>query len=135
MKGKILKSKRRVTSCFDSHGKKEHEEIYPPIISEIVDAQQADKNLRKYFKCGGTSIKNSYELSVVKDTKIVAENGKKVIPFCLRKDIVAWYHHYLQHTGATRLEETKRGTMTWDGLCKDVHRHTEPCRFYQKNKQ
>ncbi len=25
--------------------------------------------------------------------------------------------------------------MTWDSLCKDVHRHTESCQSFQKNKQ
>ncbi len=36
-----------VTSCFVSCGKEEQEEIYPPTIYEISDAQQADANLRK----------------------------------------------------------------------------------------
>ena len=84
---------------------------------------------------GGVSGKNQYDISVVKDTKIVIENGKIVIPFCLQKDIVAWYHHYLQHPGATRLEVTLRATMTWDGLHKDVYRHTESCQSCQKNKR
>ena len=50
-------------------------------------------------------------------------------------EIVAWYDHYLQHPGLTRLEEILRAAMTWDGLCKDVRRHTETCKSCQKNKQ
>ena len=122
-------------SCFASRGKEEQEEIYPTTISEIVDAQQADKNLHTYFKRGGVSSKNWCKLSAVKDTTIITENGKMMIPFCLQKDIVAWYHHYLQHPGATRLEETLRVNMTWDGLRKDVCRHTESCQSCQKNKR
>ena len=60
------------------------------ILSEIVDAQQADKNLRTYFKLGGASSKNRYDLSVIEDTKTITEKVKIVIPFCLRKDTVAW---------------------------------------------
>ena len=114
-----------VTSCFISSEKEKQEVIYPPTISEIVDAQQADKNLRTYFKRGGTSNENRYKLSVVEDTKVITENGKIMIQFCLRKDIVAWYHHSLQHPVTTRLEETLRATMTWGSLCKDIRRHTE----------
>ena len=66
---------------------------------------------------------------------VFTDNGKLVIPPCLQKDIVAWYHHYLQHPEATRLEEMLRAAMTWDGLCKDVHRHTESCQSCQKNKR
>ncbi len=72
-------------SCFVSCGKEEQEEIYSPTISEIVDAQQADKHIFSYFRCGGGSKFIQYKLSVVKDTKIVTENGKIKIPFCLKK--------------------------------------------------
>ena len=43
-----------------------------------------------------------------------------------------WYHHYLQHPEATRLEETLRATMTWEGLFKDVGRHAETCKSCHK---
>ncbi len=47
-----------VISCFARHEKEEQEGIYPPTISEIADAQQAGKNLHRYFKCGGASNDN-----------------------------------------------------------------------------
>ncbi len=103
-----------VTSCFFSHGKDEQEEIYPPTITEISDAQRHDKHLSRYFKRGGASNTktNRYNISLVEDTKVVTDNVKLVIPPCLQKDIVDWYHHYLQHPGSTRLEEMLRAAMT-----------------------
>ena len=117
-------------SCFVSHGKEEQEEIYPPTITEISDAQRHNKHLSRYFKRGGASSTktNRYKISLVEDTKVVTDIRKLVIPSCLQKDIVAWYHHYLQHTGSTRLEETLRAAMTWDGLHKNVRMQTESCR-------
>ena len=75
-----------VMSCFASCGKEEQEEIYPPSISEVVDAQGEDKHLQAYFRRVGRSKSSRHELCVVEDTKIVTENGKIVIPFCLQKD-------------------------------------------------
>ena len=46
-----------------------------------------------------------------------------------------WYHHYLQHPGETRLEETLRATMTWTGLRKSVRKYTKRCRACQMNKR
>ncbi len=78
---------------------------------------------------------SQYKFSVIKDTKIITEIGKIVISFCLQKDIVMWYHNYLQHPGMPRLEKILRATMTWYGLCKEIRRHIELCLSCQKNKR
>ena len=44
------------------------------------------------------------------------KNGKLIIPKTLQTRAVAWYHHYLQHPGHTRLEETLRSAMYWKNL-------------------
>ena len=124
-----------VTSCFASRGKEEQEEIFPLTIPEIVDAQLSDKDLCRYFEDGGASSTDRYEIAVIEDQRVVTEKGKIVIPKSLQTRTVMWYHHYLQHPGSTRLEETLRATMTWDGLRKTVRRHTETCHSCQKGKR
>ena len=44
------------------------------------------------------------------------KNGKLVIPKTLQYKAVAWYHHYLQHPGHTRLEETLKAAIHWTGM-------------------
>ena len=105
-----------IGNAFFNRGKEDQEEIYPPTISEISDAQRNDKYLKEYFKQKGAKVSNSYKLSLVDNVQVLTENGKTVIPESLKRRIVAWYHEYLQHPGATRLEETLRATMTWNGL-------------------
>ncbi len=74
----IEKQKAGFTSCFASSWKEEQEEIYPPKITEIFDAQCQDKNLSRYFKREGTSSTKTkrYKISLVKDTEVVTDNGK-----------------------------------------------------------
>ena len=122
------------TSVFASSGKEEQEEIYPLTVTEIADAQRADKHLRKFFKRGGDKA-STFEVSLVEETKVLTENSKLVIPKSLQKRAVMWYHHYLQHPGETRLEETLRATMTWAGLRKSVREYTKRCRACQMNKR
>ena len=100
---------------FASRGKEDQEEIYPLTVTEIADAQRADKHLRKFFKRGGNKA-STFEVSLVEETEVLTENSKLAIPKSLQKRAVMWYHHYLQHPGETRLEETLRATMTWTGL-------------------
>ena len=57
-----------------------------------------------------------------------------VIPKSLQKLAVAWYHHYLQHPGNTRLEETLCLSMYWKGLRKTVQSHVKRCHGCQGNK-
>jgi hypothetical protein len=83
---------------------------YTLCVSEIAEAQNMDDNLKKLPK----SLK--YEINLVDDTEVLCKNGKLVIPRSLQSHAVEWYHHYLQHPGATRLEGTLQGAMYWKGM-------------------
>eukprot|EP00804_Cyclotella_cryptica_P022986 CCRYP_014983-RA/>CCRYP_014983-RA protein AED:0.46 eAED:0.46 QI:0/0/0/1/0/0/3/0/200 len=48
-----------------------------------------------------------------------------VIPKSLQHRAVAWFHHYLQHPGTKRLEETLRLSMYWKGLRTTVQSHVK----------
>ena len=47
---------------------------------------------------------------------VKAQGTAMVLPTALRHRAISWYHHYLQHPGATRLEETLRAAMYWRGM-------------------
>jgi hypothetical protein len=48
---------------------------------------------------------------------------------------VSRYHHYLQHTGHSCLEETMRSMMYWKGMCTTIRRYVKTCQSYQINKR
>ena len=113
----------------------EDEDIYPLTITEIADAQRADKNLKKFFKQKKND-KSRYSVSIIEETRVLTdEKMRMVIPASLQQRAVKWYHHYLQHPGMHRLEETLRASMTWSGLKTHVKQHVKSCKSCQKNKR
>ncbi len=44
---------------------------------------------------------------LIKNNKVLCKEDKLIIPASLQRRAVSWYHHYLQHPGHSRLEETK----------------------------
>jgi hypothetical protein len=46
-----------------------------------------------------------------------------------------WYHHYLQHPGHTRLEETIKSAIYWKGMRNTVRSITKSCKSCQVNKK
>ncbi len=63
------------------------------------------------------------------------KNGKLIIPTSLQHRAVAWYHHYLQHPGHSRLKETMRSMMYWKGMHTTIQRYVKSCRSCQVNKR
>ena len=112
-----------------AHRSDEEEEVYPPTVSEIADEQSRDAALQKRKKTC------KYEETLIDNTLVLCKNGKLVIPETLQRKIVAWYHHYLQHPGHTRLEETLRSAMHWPGLRKDVRSFVKTCKTCQVQKR
>jgi hypothetical protein len=63
------------------------------------------------------------------------QNGKVIIPTSLCQQAVKWYHHYLQHPGHSRLEETMRSVMYWKGMHTTIQKNIKSCRPCQVNKR
>ncbi len=66
---------------------------------------------------------------------VVCQDGRMIIPKPLQRRAVLWYHHYLQHPGHTRLEETMKATMYWEGMRSTIRSLTKSCRSCQVNKK
>eukprot|EP00804_Cyclotella_cryptica_P006700 CCRYP_008641-RA/>CCRYP_008641-RA protein AED:0.32 eAED:0.30 QI:0/-1/0/1/-1/1/1/0/549 len=99
----------------------EENAIYPLTVREIAAAQQTDKTLNKL------SLLEAYKPQLSENVQVLCKDGKLVIPQELQQRAVQWYHHYLQHPGTTRLEETLCAAMYWKGLRHSVRTFVKNC--------
>jgi hypothetical protein len=86
------------------------DEIYPLTTEKVTEAQRADVSLKHLFKRNAL-IDQGLEIKLIENTTCVCKDGWLVIPKPLQLHAVRWYHHYLQHPGHTRLEETMNAAM------------------------
>ncbi len=114
---------------------KEEDKIYPLTLTEIADAQCKDQELKVYFRKNTKMPQKDIDLQHIEGTKELCKNGKVMILTSLRHRAVSWYHHYLQHPGHSRLEETMRSVMYWKGMRTTIRRHIKTCHSCQVNKR
>jgi hypothetical protein len=107
----------------------EEEAIFPLTVNEIAESQQSDTALKKLAK------QEKYTYELVENTKLLCKEGKMVIPKNLQHRAISWYHHYLQHPGSTRLEETIRASMYWRGMRPTIRKYVKKCETCQVNKR
>ena len=107
----------------------EESEVYPLTIKEIAEEQKSDKVIK------ALKLKEKYETCLVENIELLCKDGKPVISKSLQHRAVAWYHHYLQHPGHTRLEETLKAAMYWTGMRHTVRKYVKNCRSCQINKR
>jgi hypothetical protein len=102
-----------MNQVFANHS--EEEEIYPLTVKKIVAAQKADPVLKHYFKRNAV-LEKGVELQLVENESCICDKGRLVIPMPFQRRATMWYHHYLQHPGHTRLEETMKAAIYWKGM-------------------
>ena len=66
---------------------------------------------------------------------ILFKNKKIYVPKKLRHNVLTWYHHFLCHPGATRLEKTLSSTMVWPGMSQDCKMFVCVCDTCQRTKK
>jgi hypothetical protein len=113
----------------------EEDEIFPLTLTKIADAQRKDQELKVYFKKNAKMPQKDIGLHLIEDTKVLCKNGKSMNPTSLWHRAVSWYHHYLQHPGHLRLEETMRSMMYWKGMHTTIRRYVKTCQSCQVNKR
>ena len=110
------------------------DEIYPLTVAEIADAQRLDPKWKKLFK--HKDPEGKIRSVIIDETEVLVHTQSRlVIPQVLQTRALQWYHHYLQHPGISRLEETLVAVMYWPGLRADVRRHVKSCKRCQKGKR
>ena len=122
----------QLNQCFANRN--EEDEIYPLTVKEIVEAQKANNTLKQYFKSNAV-LSKGLELQLVENESCICHEGKLVIPKPLQRRTTMWYHHYLQHPGHTRLEETMKAAIYWTGMRITIRFITKSCKTCQVNKK
>jgi hypothetical protein len=109
----------------------EKDAIYPLTVKEIAEAQTADPTILKL------TIDPQYTRQLVENTQVLYKGASMVLPTALQHRAISWYRHYLQHPGATCLEETLRAVivMYWKGMCNTIRRYVKNCHKCQVNKR
>jgi hypothetical protein len=110
----------------------EEDEI-PLTVKEIVEAQKADITLKHFFKRNAV-LDKGLELQLIESESCICNEGRLVIPKPLQQCATLWYHHYLQHPGHTRLEETMKSAVYWKGMRNSVQSITKSCKSCQVSK-
>jgi hypothetical protein len=93
----------------------EEDETYLLTTEEIAEAQRAGASLKHLFKRNAV-IDQGLEIKLIENMACVCKDGWLVISKPLQVCAVKWYHHYLQHPGHTRLEETMNAVMYRKGM-------------------
>ncbi len=101
----------QMNHVFVFANRSEEDEIYPLTVKEIVEAQKADTKLKHFFKINAVLDKGP-ELQLIENESCICHKGRLVTPKPLESCAVMWYHHYLQHPGHTRLEETMKAVIS-----------------------
>ncbi len=117
-----------------SANRSEEDEIYTLTVREIMEAQKADTKLKHLFKDNAVLDKGP-ELQIIENKSCICNKGWLVIPKPLQRHAVMWYHHYLQHPGHTRLEETMKSVIYWKGMRNTIRSITKSCKTCQMNKK
>jgi hypothetical protein len=112
----------------------EEDEIYTLTVKEIVEAQQADTKLKHLFKSNAV-LDKGLELQIIENESCICNKEWLVIPKPLQWCAVMWYHHYLQHPGHTRLEETMKAAIYWKEMRNTILSITKSCKTCQVNKK
>ena len=110
------------------------DEIFSLTVKEIEIAQNADPILTYFFKSNAV-LSKGLELQLVENESCICHEGKLVIPKPLQRRATMWYHHYLQHPGHTRLEETMKTAIYWQGMRTTIRSITKSCKTCQINKK
>ncbi len=121
----------QLNQCFANRS--EEDEIYSLTVKEIVQAQKADKTLKQFFKSTAV-LDKGLELLLIENESCICSKGRLVIPKPLQNRAVMWYHHYLQHPGHTRLEETMKAAIYWKRMRNTIRSKTKSCKTCQENK-
>ncbi len=127
---------RQVMTHLFSQTEDTEDSVYPVTINEIAEAQRQDDKWKKHLQRPDT--RAGFSVVIFDDTPVLVKEDDRrqrlVIPDCLQEKILYWYHHYLQHPGKDRMEETISATMYWHGMRAQIRRMVQTCQRCQKGK-
>jgi hypothetical protein len=102
--------------------------LSPKVIARY---QKMDKYIMKHFQKKSTGF-STVELE---DEKLIAHNGKVLVPEVLQDRLLDQYHKLLNHPGMTRMEATIRHVFEFRGLREKVEQLCRTCHICQLTKK
>ena len=111
------------------------EEPFPLDLKRVAHEQNGDKQLQGIVKGIPRHLKAEMKPKVINDVEVQTYKDKIYIPISLQEKVLNWYHHYLQHPGASRMERTLGSVVYWPGMSKDIHRLCTTCKLCQLAKR
>ena len=118
-----------------SHLDVDSEEPFPLDLERVAHEQNKDKQLQGTKKGIPRNLKAEIKLKVINNVEVQTYNNIIYIPTSLRENVLNWYHHYLQHPGATRMEKTLGSVIYWPNMSKDIRRLCTTCKLCQLAKR
>ena len=111
------------------------EEPFPLDLEQVAHEQNGDKQLRGVIKGIPRHLKAEMKLKVINDVEVQTYKDKIYIPASLWEKVLNWYHHYLQHPGASRMENTLGSVVYWPNMSKEIRRLCTTCKLCQLAKR
>ena len=93
--------------------------------------QKHDRELQKKYK----KKKSKYQTVELEDEKLIALDGKVIVPEALQDRLIDQYHGLLNHPGMTRMEATIRHVFEFRGLREKVEKCCRTCHICQLTKK
>jgi cleavage and polyadenylation specificity factor subunit 1 len=122
-------NKDDMAQCYASK-KDTRMESFPLDPAVVAKYQAEDKACKKY------AADKKFKTRTMEGHKVlVNKNDKLVVPRKLQERILAWYHLYLRHPGATRMYKTMEIGFWWKTMRQDVEHTIQTCPQCQKNKK
>jgi hypothetical protein len=115
--------------CFVKKSDLELEQfpLDPALISKY---QEKDKSCARYRGDKGFKTRSLEGVKV-----LTTEAGRLVVPSKLQERILAWYHLYLRHPGASKMYNTMEIGFWWKNMRQDVEHTVRTCPTCQKFKK
>ena len=99
------------------------ESDFPMAPKLVAEHQAKDRSLRRAKR----SSPKDYSTKEVEDVKLIHHKGRIYLPTALQARVVSWYHEYLRHPGASRLENTIGQWFTWPKMSEQIRWHCKSC--------
>ena len=113
----------------------EQEELFPLDLPRIAKEQVREESKNKELKKLFLTKQKDFGKKTVGDITLTTYMNKIYIPQNIRPRIMNWYHHFLCHPGASRLQLTIAQNLYWPGMVGDCVYQTRTCDTCQRYKK
>jgi len=122
-------------TIMESDKEEKNFDFNPLSYSNLDQAQQQDKELKKILKQDNSKYSVQDFHGGGKTRSLVCYNDKIVVPRNLQEHVVDWYHTVLCHPGINRTEESISQHLYWPKMRDQITNYVKACPTCQKNKR